>query len=107
MRTYVILSQLEGTHLQGSPEQNHLWDPLLGNTDGNVKNLSKKQPPCQDGPERLGAFLLSIVIPGVSVIFLLSSTTNNFQDMSLLLNHRGFIIYVQKQIGWDFPEAYF
>lgn len=44
MRTYIILSQLERTPLQGSPEQNHVWDPLLRNTDGNVKNLSKKEP---------------------------------------------------------------
>lgn len=103
MRTYVILSQLEGTHLQGCLEQNHLWDPLLGNIDGNVENLSKKGPPCQNGPERLVAFLLSVVIPCVSVIFLLSSMTNNFQNLSLLLNHWGFIIYVQKQIIWGFP----
>lgn len=44
MRTYIILSQLERTPLQGSPEQSHVWDPLLGNIDGNVKNLSKKEP---------------------------------------------------------------
>lgn len=79
MRTYIILSQLEGTHLQGSLEQNHLWDPLLGNTDGSVEHLSNKRPSCQDGPERLAAFLLNVVIPCVWVIFLLSSTTIIFR----------------------------
>lgn len=77
--------------------------PVLGNIGGNVKNLSKKGPPCQDRPERLAVFLLSVVIPCVSVIFLLSNMANNFQDLSLHLNHWVFIIYVQKQIMLGFP----
>lgn len=103
MRTYLILSQLERTHLQSSLEQNHLWHSLLGNIDGNVKNLSKKGLPCQDGPERLAAFLINVV-PYFSVIFLLSSMTNNFWDLSHLPNC--WDLYMSRsRLCWGFLEV--